>query len=157
LGFESRHDKYIFLCSTTLRPIPEPHSALSNSTGSCPGALGEGKCPSHEHKYSPTTTAKVKNEWSYTFTPRSLHGEVLNKHKKLTLYLYINPLKPSGHYTYRTVVPIRTAQWSLYVQHSGHYMYHQFNIQQLYVLPTQCIYVFCVDLKTNSDYFPIQH
>jgi hypothetical protein len=35
-------------------------------------------------------------------------------------------------------------------------MYHQFNIQQFYVLPTQCIYVFCVDLTTNSDYFPIQ-
>ena len=27
----------------------------------------------------------------------------------------------------------------------------------LYVLPKQCIYVFCVDLSTNSDYFPIQH
>ena len=40
---------------------------------------------------------------------------------------------------------------------SGYYMYRQFNIQQLYVLPTQCIYVFCVDLRTNSDYFPIQH
>ena len=26
-----------------------------------------------------------------------------------------------------------------------------------YVLPTQCIYVFCVDLRTNSDYFTIQH
>jgi hypothetical protein len=26
-----------------------------------------------------------------------------------------------------------------------------------YVLPTQCIYVFCTDLRTNSDYFPIQH
>ena len=26
-----------------------------------------------------------------------------------------------------------------------------------HVLPTQCIYVFCVDLRTNSDYFPIQH
>jgi len=25
-------------------------------------------------------------------------------------------------------------------------MYHQFNIHQFYVLPTQCIYVFCVDL-----------
>jgi hypothetical protein len=25
------------------------------------------------------------------------------------------------------------------------------------ILPTQCIYVFCVDLRTNSDYFPIQH
>jgi hypothetical protein len=40
---------------------------------------------------------------------------------------------------------------------SGHYMYHQFNIHQFYVLPTQCIYVFCVDLRTNSDYFSIQH
>ena len=40
---------------------------------------------------------------------------------------------------------------------TGHYMYRQFNIQQFYLLPTQCIYVFCVDLRTNSDYFPIQH
>ena len=32
-----------------------------------------------------------------------------------------------------------------------------FNIQQFYVLPTHCIYVFYVDLRTNSDYFPIQH
>jgi len=43
------------------------------------------------------------------------------------------------------------------LQPSGYYMYHQFNIQQFYVLPTQCICVFCVDLRTNSDYFPIQH
>ena len=33
----------------------------------------------------------------------------------------------------------------------------KFNIQQISVLPTQCIYVSCVDLRTNSDYFPIQH
>ena len=46
---------------------------------------------------------------------------------------YINPSKPSGHY-----------------------MYHQFNIQQFYVLPTQCIDVFCVDLRTNSDFFRVQ-
>ena len=26
-----------------------------------------------------------------------------------------------------------------------------------YVLPIQCIYVFFVDLRTNSDYFPILH
>ena len=26
-----------------------------------------------------------------------------------------------------------------------------------YVLPTQCIYVFCVDLRTNSDYFTARH
>jgi len=29
------------------------------------------------------------------------------------------------------------AMWSLYVPHSGYYTYHQFNIQQFYVLPTQ--------------------
>ena len=47
----------------------------------------------------------------------------------------------SGHYMYRTVVTIFTVQWSLYVPYSGHYMYHQFNIQQFHILPTQCIYV----------------
>jgi len=33
-------------------------------------------------------------------------------------------------------------------------MYRQFNNQQPHVLPTRCIYVFCVYLRTNSDYFP---
>jgi hypothetical protein len=33
----------------------------------------------------------------------------------------------------------------------------RFNIQKFYFLSTQCIYMFCVDLRTNSDYFPIQH
>jgi hypothetical protein len=33
----------------------------------------------------------------------------------------------------------------------------RFNIQQFHVLPSQCIYVFCVDMRTNSEYFPIQH
>jgi len=45
----------------------------------------------------------------------------------------INPIQPS--------VYLCTAQWSSYVQHSGHYIHRQFNIQQFYVLPTQCIYV----------------
>jgi len=36
-------------------------------------------------------------------------------------------------------------------------MYHLFNILQFYVLPTQYIYVFFVDLRTNSHYFPIQY
>ena len=33
---------------------------------------------------------------------------------------------------------------------NGHYMYHQVNIKTLYVLPMQCICVFCTDLRTNS-------
>jgi len=75
-----------------------------------------------------------------------------------------NNKKASGHYMCR--------QWSLYVPPvvticaaSGHYMCRQWS---LYVqssatfknstfCPHSCIYVFCVDLRTNSDYFPIQH
>jgi len=29
--------------------------------------------------------------------------------------------------------------------------------KQFHFLLTQCIYVFCVDLRTNSDYFTVQH
>jgi len=44
-----------------------------------------------------------------------------------------------------------------FLKPSGRYMYHQFNIQQFYILPTHCVYMVCVDLRTNSDYFPVQH
>jgi superoxide dismutase len=37
------------------------------------------------------------------------------------------------------------------------YMYHQFNVQQFYLLPTQRIYVFCVGLRVNSNYIHMQH
>ena len=33
------------------------------------------------------------------------------------------PVQPTGHYMYRTVVAIRTAQWSLYIPRSCHHMY----------------------------------
>jgi hypothetical protein len=36
-------------------------------------------------------------------------------------------------------------------------MHQQFNIQQLYVLPTHCIYVFGIYLRTNSDLCHLQH
>jgi hypothetical protein len=38
---------------------------------------------------------------------------------------------------------------------TGHVMHHQFNIQELYILPT--LYMFCIYLRTNSDFCPIQH
>ena len=38
----------------------------------------------------------------------------------------------------------------------GNFMYRQFKTQQFYFLPTRCIYVFCVDLRTNRDYSSIQ-
>ena len=37
-------------------------------------------------------------------------------------------------------------------------MIHQlFNIQQLYVLPTLYLCVFCIYLRTNSDLYHLQH
>jgi hypothetical protein len=50
------------------------------------------------------------------------------------MHVIINPLKPSRYY-----------------------IYHQVNIPQFYVLAKHCIYMFCVDLRTNSHYFPINH
>jgi hypothetical protein len=46
----------------------------------------------------------------------------------------INPLKPSGYYRYHQFL---TFNHSTFCQHS--------------------VLMFFVDLKTNSDYFPIQH
>jgi len=43
------------------------------------------------------------------------------------------------------------------IKPGGHSLYRQFNIQQFYVVPTHCIYVFYVDVGTNSNYFPIEH
>jgi hypothetical protein len=67
----------------------------------------------------------------------------------VTVISRFKPLKPSGHYMYRTAVTICTAQWSLYVPQG-------FTVQKFYVLPTQCLYVFCVDLTTKlalTDWF----
>ena len=36
-------------------------------------------------------------------------------------------------------------------------MHQQFNIQQLYALPTLYLYVFCIYLRTNSDLCHLQH
>ena len=44
-----------------------------------------------------------------------------------------------------------------HVNPTGYVMHQQFNIQQLYVLPTYCIYVFCIYLRTNSDLCHLQH
>ena len=38
----------------------------------------------------------------------------------------------------------------------GRYMREHFNFQKSYFVPTRYFCVFCVDLKTNSDSFPMQ-
>ena len=60
----------------------------------------------------------------------------------------------------------RTPQWSLSLrfphQDSIHpplltHTCHMPSPSHSYILPTHCIYVYCVDLRTNSDYFPIYY
>ena len=63
----------------------------------------------------------------------SVHQHVIPR-ENLKFYGAINLLKPTGHV-----------------------MHQQFSIQQLYVLPTHCSYVFCIYLRTNSDLCHLQH
>ena len=60
----------------------------------------------------------------------------------LTLYSPVVTICTASLTLYSPVVTICTASLT-------------FNISTF--CPTQCIYVFCVDLRTNSYYFPIQH
>jgi len=68
------------------------------------------------------------------YTLRLLVRSVLSD--SLHLCSCLNSLEPSGYNMYCTTM---------------------FITQKFYVLPTRSIYVFCVDLRTNSDYFSIQH
>jgi hypothetical protein len=49
------------------------------------------------------------------------------------------------------------AQWSLYVQSVVTICTTRITYTKFHVLLSQCSYVFYVDLRTNSDYFPMQH
>ena len=40
---------------------------------------------------------------------------------------------------------------------SGYFIAQSLTLIKFYVLPTQCIDVFCADLITNSDYFPTHY
>jgi len=35
-------------------------------------------------------------------------------------------------------------------------LYTKFNIKKVYILPKQCIYLLCLDIRTNGYYFTIQ-
>ena len=65
---------------------------------------------------------------------KSIHMEKEINHTITLTFQNISPLKPSGHYMYHQVEHSA-------ILRSGHTVY----------------YVFYVDLRTNSDYFPIQH
>jgi len=45
----------------------------------------------------------------------------------------------------------------IFLKPSAYVIHHQFNVQQLYALPTHCSYAFCIYLRTNSDLCHLQH
>jgi len=114
-----------------------------------------------------TTVTVQMTQQHYSSCPKWLHRICSQRKLKSSVRGTCTMVqRVTRSYTIYQAVHVKpfTAQWSLYIPPmatictaSGHYMYRQFNIQQFYVLPTQCIYVFCVDLRTNSHYFPIQH
>jgi len=60
----------------------------------------------------------------------------------------------------RAIISLYSSNWLVSQQrftslrYSGHHMYHQICLQHFYVLPTQIIYMFCVDLRKNQQLFP---
>jgi hypothetical protein len=60
-------------------------------------------------------------------------------------------------YSIKCLVFITETEYVYCAVRAGSLYTDRFNFHKVNVLPTQCIYVFCVELRTNSDYFPIQH
>jgi hypothetical protein len=85
-GFESRQRLGFFLFTTVSIPALGPtQPPLKRVTG----ALSLGiKRPVREADHSPTSSAEVKNAWSYTFTPPiRLLGVVLSCSTEINLLL----------------------------------------------------------------------
>jgi hypothetical protein len=132
---------------------------------------------------APHTFIQVIRSTSYTLR----HQQTAKSTQELVQFVgdelvYVNP--PHGEWTiFRYILPFlceienckllrctmlnknynQKSQWSLYVPPvviictaSGHYTYRK--VQHLKILRSAyTVYVFCVDLRTHSYYFPIQH
>jgi hypothetical protein len=59
-------------------------------------------------------------------------------------------------YKYISIVATFLLAYFNLLKPSGNFTHHQFNIQKFDMLLRVSL-LFCVDLRTNSDYFPIQH
>jgi hypothetical protein len=69
-----------------------------------------------------------------------------------------NLLKPTGYVMHQQFNHLKSTGYVMHQQFNllnptGHVMHQQFNIQQLHVLPTHSIYVFCIYLRTHSELY----
>jgi hypothetical protein len=79
-------------------------------------------------------TAAISRIWDIIRCTLRMQGAHCCDTRSVLTRFLLRVTQPSGYYTYCTT---------------------RFNIRKIQVLPTQCIYVFCVDLRTTSDHFPI--
>jgi hypothetical protein len=78
------------------------------------------------------------------------------------MHQQFNILKPTGYVMHQQFNLLKPTGYVMHQQFNlfkptGYVMHQHFNIQQLYALPTHCIYVFCIYLRTNSDLCHLQH
>jgi hypothetical protein len=88
------------------------------------------------------SSLRVKNQ---VYAPRILNG-------KESTFLYVSIFTYSDSKREDTNSELKAS-----LSFSDFKIFLRIFKKKFYVLPTQCIYVFCVDLRTNSDYFTVQH
>jgi hypothetical protein len=79
------------------------------------------------------------------------------KHGSIGLYI-------RSDICHRNLFPERGRKFKDFLVHSinllkptGYVMHHQFNIQQLYTLPTVYLFIFCIYLRTNNYLCHLHH
>ena len=100
--------------------------------------------------HSPAAFTPSKYSWySFLLEAESTPGPLCDRKDFMSLK---NPMTPAG---------IERATFRFVAQHldlwkpAGYVMHQQFNIQQLYALPT--LHLFCIYLRTNSDLCHLHH
>ena len=123
-----------------------PLNTVHTDSGSHWALTSGTKQPEREADHSPPSSVEDKNEWRYNSTlpcgfMACIGSSGLRTFCALIFHCFFSFPPP--------------ADWLLNSSICSNW--RSTNTQQFYVLPTQCICVFCVDLRTNSDYFTVQH
>jgi hypothetical protein len=91
-------------------------------------------------------------------------SRTLHIHRNLLKFVSVLYIKHEGGGGGTTTVAVWNG-WPLSIKFSSnhhsrlntqYWLYRQSQPKKVHILPTGCIYVFCVKLRTNRDYFPIQ-
>ena len=85
--------------------------------------------------------------WDGVFTARYVQHSTFCPHIVFMCFVWI--------WEQTAIISLYSIDWLVFITETE--CVHCAVRSTFYVLPIQCIYVFCVDLRTNSDYFTVQH